>query len=139
VLADGAADAFDVLGAHPYSYPARPDDESTASWNSFVRLPLLRAALVRAGRADAPLWLTEVGAPTGTDDRAVSEAAQAEIVEAAVAAARALPFVERFFAYSLRDAPDGPGVLEANFGLQRSDGRPKPAWDAFGRAIRARR
>lgn len=137
VLANGAASSFDVLGAHPYSYPARPDDDTTQAWNSFVRLPLLRVALDRAGRRAVPIWLTEVGAPTGSASRAVSEDDQADIVERAVRVARSLPYVQRTFVYTLRDRAGAPANdLEAHFGLQRADGSLKPAWTAFVRAIR---
>ena len=137
VLANGASSSFDVLGAHPYSYPARPDDLTTQAWNSFVRLPLLRAALDRAGRRAVPIWLTEVGAPTGSASRAVSETDQADIIERAVRAARTLPYVQRTFVYTLRDRAGAPADdLEAHFGLQRADGSLKPAWTAFARAIR---
>lgn len=137
VLANGAGSSFDVLGAHPYSYPARPDDDTTQAWNSFVRLPLLRAALDRVGRRGVPIWLTEVGAPTGSASRAVSETDQADIIERAVRVARGLPYVQRTFVYTLRDRAGAPANdIEAHFGLQRADGSLKPAWTAFVRAIR---
>lgn len=122
---------FDAVGVHPYSYPALPSDTSTATWNTFVRLPLVHDVLTRAGMDARPLWLTEVGAPTGTSSRAVGEDRQAEIVVDAVATARTLPWVQRTFVFTQRDSGVDGKDIESQFGLRRFDGSPKPAFDAL--------
>ena len=131
MLDAGAGDSFDAVGAHPYSYPALPSDETTSSWNSFQRLPLLRAQLERVGMSDRPIWITEIGAPTGTSTRAVDEKRQAEIVVDAIHAARRLPWIERVFVFNERDSAPDLSDAEVNFGLRRFDDTPKPAWGAF--------
>lgn len=131
VLAAGGGDHLDAVGVHPYSYPALPSDQSTSAWNTFVRLPLVHQVLTDAGLDDRPLWLTEVGAPTGTHSRAVDEARQAEIVVDAIATARTLPWVQRTFVFTQRDSGDNAGDIESQFGLRRYDGTPKPAYDAL--------
>ena len=131
LLAAGASDSFDAVGSHPYSYPALPSDETTAAWNSFYRLPELHAKLESAGFGDRPIWITEVGAPTGTSDRAVSPEHQAEILGDALTTARSLPWVAHTFVYSYQDRSDDDTDPEANFGLRRADGSTKPAWDTF--------
>ena len=131
MLDAGAGDSFDAVGAHPYSYPALPSDETTSSWNSFQRLPLLRAQLTRVGMSDRPIWITEIGAPTGTSTRAVDEKRQAEIVVDAIHAARRLPWIERVFVFNERDSAPDLSDAEVNFGLRRFDDTPKPAWGAF--------
>jgi len=136
MLDAGAGDSFDAVGAHPYSYPALPSDETTSSWNSFQRLPLLRAQLTRVGMNDRPIWITEIGAPTGTSRRAVDEERQAEIVVDAIHAARQLPWIGRVFVFNERDSAPDPSDAEVNFGLRRFDDTPKLAWDAFAAALK---
>jgi len=131
VVDAGAGEHFDAVGVHPYSYPALPSDASTATWNTFVRLPLVHDVLMRAGMDDRPLWLTEVGAPTGTGNRAVDEDRQAEIVVDAVATARTLPWVQRTFVFTQRDSGVDTRDIESQFGVRRFDGTAKPAYDAL--------
>lgn len=127
----GVADTFDAVGAHPYSYPALPSDALTARWNSFYRLPLLHAVMVDNGHADKAVWLTEFGAPTGTDDGAVSPERQAEILADGFELARRWPWVGPLFVYSLRDSGSDPDDREQNFGVLTADREPKPAWDTL--------
>lgn len=124
---------FDAVSVHPYSYPALPGGGQ--QWNTFSRLPDLHGVLRRAGDGATPLWLTEYGAPTGRSDRAVTPTRQARMIAEAVRRARAHPFVATLFIYALRDAR--PDLLdpEANFGLLRHGGRPKPGWTALRRTL----
>ena len=136
LLKAGAGDSFDGVGSHPYSYPALPADDRTAAWNSFYRLPKLHRQLVSAGLGDRAIWITEVGAPTGTSSRAVSPERQAEIVGDAITRALGLPWVAHTFVYSFRDRADVSDDPEANFGLRRFDTSAKPAWDTFVSLLR---
>ena len=124
---------FDHVGVHPYSYPARPTDESTGAWNTFVRLPAVREVMVDNGDTDTSIWITEYGAPTGSSQVAVTEQEQAESLIEALGQARAWPWVDAFFVYNLRDQGD-PADPEQNFGLIRADGSEKPAYRALAAA-----
>jgi polysaccharide biosynthesis protein PslG len=135
LLASGHGDAFDVLGAHPYSYPALPTDDSTSSWNSFYRLPRLHRVLERAGLHHRNIWLTEVGAPTGLSAHAVSEHWQTTILVDVIRAARFVPYIAKTFLYTVRDRADDPNNPEANFGLVHHDGTPKAGWQDIVNAI----
>jgi hypothetical protein len=64
----------------------------------------------------------------------VTEAWQAEYLRQARAFLSQIPYVERVYWYTLRDASDSPDP-EANYGLFRADGTPKPAVKAFGSAL----
>ncbi len=121
-------DIFDGYGIHPYSYPARPIDPSTAAWNPFNNLPQFRSLLRSLGQGGKPIWLTEYGAPTGTSSRAVSEAEQAAQLSEALEAAHGWGWAGPIFLYSHRDERVAPGDFQANFGLMRNDGTPKRAW-----------
>ncbi len=127
--------AFDAVSVHPYSYPARPTGGQP--WNLFGHLDDLRDLMVGAGDADARLWITEYGAPTGRSDRAVSPRRQADLLVAAYRAWRRLDFAGPLFFYSFRDAGRRLGHPEDNFGVVRYDGRPKPAYAAVSRLLRA--
>lgn len=137
LYAAGARDAFDAVAVHPYSFPALPTDASTAEFNTFQKLPTLRATLVANGDADKQVWLTEVGAPTGDGPEAVSDQRQSEIVTDAVVAADALDWVGPVFVYAIRDAGEDSKDREDNFGLLRRDFSRKPAWDALAETLAA--
>src|SRR5258706_5457825 len=76
MYAHGARGSFDAVGYHPYSYPYVP--MYPAEWNTFFRTPDVHALMARNGDGDKRVWGTEVGFPTGTNSKAVSEAAQAQ-------------------------------------------------------------
>lgn len=138
LYAAGAAASFDAVAVHPYSFPALPTDTTTAEWNTFQALPLLHELMAANGDAGKRIWLTEVGAPTGTSPDAVSEARQADIVTAAVTAAPSWAWTGPTFLYSIRDAGSDGGDREQNFGLLRRDFSPKPAWTALTAMLSAR-
>ncbi|PRY17569.1 sugar-binding protein [Kineococcus rhizosphaerae] len=126
----GALDHVDAVVAHPYSYPS-PADELDA------QLDALQALVHRyaAGR-DRPVWITELGWPTGTAVRAVGEREQAANTVKAMAIATTHD-VGRYYAYDLVDDGDDPADTEQNFGLLHSATSPqgaftpKPAYAAF--------
>ncbi len=118
----------DAVGIHPYSFPARPRDRDSGSWNTFLRLPGLHQRLIEADVGPRQLWITEYGAPTGTHERAVSEDWQAVLITDALDATTDWPWLGPIFLYALRDDRDAPDDLERNYGLLRHDGAAKPAW-----------
>ena len=139
------------VGYHPYTFPATAVD-TTADLTAWQRMtqpsawgPSLRTVMTQVGLGDRRLWLTEYGAPTDGDTAGeapsgcttcVTEQEQAEIVASGISAARAAPdVVGAVFVYSWRDLGTGPS-REDHFGLVRTDGSRKPAFDAFARAAR---
>ena len=123
----GAGQHFDVVGTHPYTYPALPSDPLTRNWNSFYRMRLMHDTMVANGDSTKSIWATEFGAPTGTGLDAVTESMQAEILRDGFNEARSLGFVQKVFVYSLQDRGSDPGDREQNFGLLDLDFEPKPA------------
>lgn len=127
----GAASSFSAVGWHPYSFPHMPTTPNTSSWNAYAQMPLVRDEMVRRGDGGKEVWLTEVGAPTGTAADAVSEQRQAEIVVEAVRTAGSWSWAGPSFVYAVRDAGTLPSDREQNFGLVRRDYSPKPAYGAL--------
>ncbi|HEV3364191.1 MAG TPA: cellulase family glycosylhydrolase, partial [Acidimicrobiia bacterium] len=130
----GGGGSFDAVSMHPYSYPARPIDPSTAHWNTFHRLPLVYDVMVANGDGHKSIWLTEFGAPTGTNATAVSEAEQAAIITDAVNAFPQFPWAKNLLVYANRDAGTDAADREHNFGVVRRDFSPKAARDALRQA-----
>lgn len=124
----GAAPLTDGVAVHPYSFPATPLQSGTSEWNTFQKLPDLRATMVEYGDGDGQLWLTELGAPTGSSSAAVDEELQAEIVAEAVTHAAGQEWAGPVFVYAIRDAGSDPDEREDNFGLLRRDFSPKVAF-----------
>jgi|SRR5688572_22658346 len=70
MIAQGAACCFDILALHPYAVPldpkqgrveARPEVHKLAE----VELPKYKAFLARHGVGNRPIWVTEIGWPSG--------------------------------------------------------------------------
>jgi hypothetical protein len=130
--------SFDVLGYHPYFYGADPADPTGDSrsqgWN---RIPAVHDVMVANGDEDKPIWVTEVGEPTGDSDRSATEDEQARHLESSVRRAHEYPYVQGFWWYTARDSGTDPQNSESNYGLLRNDGSPKPALFAFQAAAAA--
>lgn len=126
-----AADAnryFDGFAIHPYSYPALPNDATTSTWNTALRMATMHDIMVAGGDGHKPVWITECGAPTGTARVAVTDAAQAETIRIVLRAARDVAWLGPAFVYSIRDDGTDTGDAEQNFGVLRHDFSPKPAY-----------
>lgn len=124
----GVAESFDVVGMHPYSYPALPSDASTKSWNSFYRMRDMHDIMIGHGDDGKPMWATEFGSPTGTGTDAVDAERQAEILRDGITEQRRLGFVDKLFVYSLVDRGTDESDREQNFGVIDHALAPKPAW-----------
>ena len=135
VYAQGAASSFDAVGMHPYSFPALPMDPSTSSWNTYYRLPLIRDLMVTRGDGAKKIWLTEVGAPTGSASDAVTEQRQSDIVAQSISQSQSWAWTGPLFVYSLRDIGTDPYDREQNFGLLRLNRSPKLGWEPFRSAV----
>ena len=132
---EGIQGYFDAWSVHPYCFPADPQDSSTDSWNTFQRLPLVYAEMVTGGDDGKQIWLTEFGAPTGTDEAAVTEDEQADQLESGLGQAHAWSWVGPLFFYSGRDRGTDLSDREQNFGFVKYDFSDKPARTALTSAI----
>lgn len=126
----GARSSFDAVGMHPYSYPERPLFD--APWNQFrTGMHDVHDVMTAWGDGAKTVWPTEYGAPTGTHSRAVTEAAQRDIIVEALACAATHPWIGPLFVYNLADPATGVlWDLEDNFGLRRANGTAKLSWSA---------
>ncbi|MFC7446468.1 beta-xylosidase [Rhodococcus daqingensis] len=124
----GANRYFDAFAMHPYTYPALPNDPTTASWSAAQKMWQMRDVMVAGGDAGKQMWITEFGAPTGTHPTAVTEAVQAESIAIALNAAREAPWIGPIYLYSIRDTGPNPADREQNFGLLRHDFSEKLAY-----------
>jgi hypothetical protein len=116
----------------------RPRDRDDVTLGVLSRLT---RALDRAGRAGAiprrlGIYLTEFGIQSFPDPLAVSLARQAEYLGIAEHMAYVNPRVKSFSQYLLRDDKPRKGRRSERYGgfesgLRRSNGRAKPAYDAF--------
>jgi hypothetical protein len=138
----GRLDA-DGYAHHPYTRRSGPsfvppdaDDVTIGVLHRLTRA-LDRAARAGAVRRGLGLYLTEFGIQSTPDPIAASLAQQAEFIAISERIAYLNPRVRAISQYLLRDDPPVEGASGSerygNFesGLRRSDGRPKPAYDAF--------
>lgn len=123
----GARGSFDAISVHPYCFPALPSTPDTQWWNAFQRLPLIRKVMVRNGDAAKRIWLTEFGAPTGTNAKSVSERRQARTYAEGIRGQRRWRWVGPLFFYSGRDRGTDPSVWSENLGVIRVDFTMKPS------------
>ncbi|WP_329570973.1 cellulase family glycosylhydrolase [Kitasatospora sp. NBC_01266] len=157
VAAHGGTRVVDAVGYHPYSYPYLPSASTSfgTAWEQIDRTRTsLRSVLTATGTPGLPIWITEVGAPTGgpgaasdgtptdigPDTTHVTEARQAQIAADAVRTAAADPGIGELIWYTDRDnaaATGGgsSGSTEDWYGLRRADGSAKPALDALRAAV----
>ena len=135
LYAAGAHGYFDALSVHPYTYPVTPSQSSTASaWGQLSSIHNLMAA---SGDGDKKIWLTEFGAPTNGPDPGdhVTEATQAQILSEAVSILRTESWAGPLFWYEYGDTGTSTRTSENFYGLVRSDGTHKPAYDALHEAV----
>lgn len=94
--------------------------------------------MIRAAdpRTTIPIYITEMGWPTNTGARGLSEATVADYLIRFMLLARTRPWIEGVWWYDLIDDGDDPTKMEHRFGLVRSDLRPKPASLAAQRVAR---
>ena len=142
MYAAGAADCFDILGAHPYGFAYPPDDpHGTHDGLNFARLADLRAIMIEEGDGDKPIWATELGwttAAIGPEQQwfRVSEEEQGHyLVGAFQLATQQWPWLERIAVWNLSiglpadDEKRGYSILADN-------DTPKPAYGALAAMIR---
>lgn len=126
----GAVRYADAMNVHPFTFPGLPNDAPAPGdegGNSAMVLWPIRDLMVARGDAAKPVWMTAVGAPTGTGRGAVSDDAQADTVRILLNAMVGNSWLGPSFVYGIRDNGTDPSVLDDNFGLVRRDFEPKPA------------
>jgi hypothetical protein len=155
MLAHGAGDLVDGIGAHPYGW-ANPPGASAADAHQLApthnnhpsfffsdTLRQYRAILDETGFGALPLWLTEFGwgsyeglsadpPPEAQFMAYVSEWQQAQYIEDALALVHDWSGIGPVFLWNLNFAPTiGPGFSESGYSLLRSDGSLRPAYLAL--------
>ncbi len=107
MYAAGARNYFDVLALNPYGQPNSPD--------VYLKnyLTFMKNIMESYGDLDTPIWITEIGWPTASDQfGAVTEAQQAEYLRRTYEISQSLDFVKKVFWYRLQDVGgDGMGIL----------------------------
>lgn len=118
----GAGGYFDAVALHPYSFPQLPSLDSVTA---------VHDVMTAYGDGAKKIWLTEVGAPTGTSPFAVSEEVQAQSIAMFIDWAWTTEYVGPVYLYSLLDTGSNRSDPEDNFGLIRRDFTPKPAFGVW--------
>lgn len=126
VYKNGGGGFFDAVGFHAYG------EGPLEGWLA-NELAELRSVMHANGDDAKPIWITEMGCYTHGAG-SVSEAWQAEYVKQAREFLAGVPYVERFYWYTLRDG-DSSSDPEMNYGLFRADGTPKPAVQTFAAQV----
>ncbi len=136
----GAQHSFDAAADHPYFSPNFPTNTDSNNWQKmFNTVPSFRSIMAKHGDGGKPIWVTEVGAPTGGRDEyntVISESAQATMVRQvyAFAAEARYAWLGPVFWYNFLDFPAPAGPVpssECCFGLRHSDGSAKPSYEAY--------
>jgi hypothetical protein len=142
----GLGDHMDLLGVHPYTWPANPAcDQPDGNW---AQMTEIRHIAAKNGHAQAQLDINEMGFPTGgggglaptedpcpsrQDGQPVSETNQAAFMAGVIKSfekMHASGQAARLGVFSLIDLnSDDPDSPESHFGIIRSDGSHKPAWE----------
>lgn len=128
MYSQGSNQYFDAFNVHPYTWPYLPNDPSTASWNTAMKMWTMRDQMIAGGDADKQIWITEFGAPTGTSPNAVTEQVQSDTIGIVLDAVLGNDWLGPAFVYSLRDAGTNTADTEQNFGLLHRDWTPKIAY-----------
>ncbi len=93
------------------------------------------AALAERGHGH-PVWMTEIGWPTGCGDKTYTEREQAAKIARAYMTAAASGNLKAIFAYDFVDDGFCASEPENNFGIVRRDMTPKPAYRALAKVCR---
>jgi len=137
LYSSGGGRYFDALAFHPYCFPAEPSaDSADNAWHLLASGETsIRSIMKASGDNGKQVWLTEFGAPTQgpSVNRLVGEGAQARAVTKALGMRNGLSWAGPIFIYSYKDSGTSASSVEDHFGLVRSDGSHKPAYDAVMR------
>ena len=133
---NGAQGYFTAVSTHPYTYPKTPDTAGVL--DAWGQLGPMHDIMATQGDGNKQVWITEFGAPTNgpinRPNEYVSESLQSTILTEAVAQWKKHSWAGPFFWYDYQDSGSSSSSSEHFFGLVRSDGSNKPAYDLFVRA-----
>jgi|GEM_PF-1728483 hypothetical protein len=131
LYARGARGYFDAVGHHPYMFPVNPLEAHP--WNAFTQTQFLYDVMVANGDANKKVWGTEMGAPTGTDPEALTEAQQVQWVHDYYLGWNTTfrSFTGPLVWFQLRDSGSNIADRWQNLGLERTDNSPKPGYVAY--------
>src|SRR4051812_33227431 len=130
MYADGAKGYFDAVGYHPYSYPLMPNDP--AAWNGWQMMEDgMRQTMVANGDGGKQIWMTEFGAPTQGGGGAVSQSAQAQMIQQATDMAHSTSWSGPIMWYSYKDRGGSTTDTENWFGLVGPNGEHKAAYATY--------
>ncbi len=115
LLNAGGYQYMDAISIHPYSYPLSP--ESFRLDNEIKKLDDL---MISYGGAHKPIWISEIGWPTNTSARGVSEYSSAVYGVKAYVLASINNLVDKVFWYDFQNDGTDTNDSEQNFGLIRS-------------------
>ena len=123
----------DGVAVHPYAFvPPTDHGDDTQLRYRFDRTVAIERELVRYGVANPKLWITELGWSTcSLRPDCTTERNQAQWLAEAAAALRRAPLighVQALFVYHLHDLANA-NDREAHYGLLRTNGTRKPAWN----------
>ncbi len=131
LYARGARGYFDAVGHHPYMFPTNPLEAH--DWNAFTQTQMLYDVMVANGDAAKKVWGTEMGAPTGTDPQALTEAQQTQWVHDYYLGWNTTfrAFTGPLVWFQLRDAGTNIADRWQNLGLEHVNRTPKPGYAAY--------
>lgn len=122
----GAGQFFDVCNIHPYVLPSEGADYMMQMTKDTLSL------MARYGDSEKPLWITEVGCGTTSQN---DEEVQAQLLAGTFEATAKEPRIKRVFWFLLRDMQNDLLGPEGSMGLFSYQGKPKPALRAFLNAV----
>jgi hypothetical protein len=131
----GGLKYMDVVSIHPYRYPAAPE---TLEQDLMKLQELIKK--YNNGQTK-PIWISEIGWPTGEGSRMVGENVQADYVVRSNVEALAAG-VQKLIWYDFMNDGMDPHNVEHNFGIVRNVNdpmgkyAPKPAYVAYGTMAR---
>ncbi len=143
ILAADAADYMDGFSFHPYANSGEYFDENTkvVTPNVEEQLKIVRQKLNDVGKTTLPIWITEAGTTSFTDDntdgndwdQGYTEEEQAINLARLIPIVKAEPTVKALSIYNFREKGNDANNKEHNFGLVDSfyDGKPAIATLSF--------
>jgi hypothetical protein len=137
LYARGAKNSFDAVGHHPYAYPFNPLEPQV--WNAYTQTLALHVVMAEHGDGAKKIWGTEVGAPSGTDSRALTEAQQAQWVHDYLLGWNTAyrSFTGPLVWMPVRDSGTDASNRWENMGLMHRNRTPKLAYTTFRLLMRA--
>jgi hypothetical protein len=129
----GGKGSFDQVGLHPSSFPWRSSTD--ASWNPMKQAKRMYALMKYVGDGRKRMTATEIGFPTGTSPRAVTETEQGPRFVEGISIWHSYSFSAPIFVYAVRDEGSDISNHYHNFGVVRHDGTRKPSWYVLRTAL----